>query len=238
MNKKKFVRAEEGKPPGISVVYYDIDGNMTIRYHDKNGKTGSIAWRNNNPGNLGWGTGEHAKATGCIDKARGRPIFPDYATGKESMRLLLKKDFNQRLTLNQLPRKYTGVKPQDPDTKEVEDYRRAIRIQTKFDMERTAQSLSEEEYEKLLKAMETHEGWQEGFEEFKEVEEITGTRINKKGVISEYRIRSTKGDRWLLKDAAIALAEEGRLHAVVVHAKKGAYLRPEYHSRSFRDMIC
>lgn len=50
MNKKKFVRAEEGKPPGISVIYYDTEGNMTIRYHDKNGKTGSIAWRNNNPG--------------------------------------------------------------------------------------------------------------------------------------------------------------------------------------------
>ena len=154
------------------------------------------------------------------------------------MRLLLKKDFYQGLTLNQLPRKYTGVKPQDPDTKEVEDYRRAIRVQTKFDMERTVKSLNEEEYEKLLKAMETHEGWQEGFEEFKEVEEITGTRINKKGVISEYRVRGTNGDRWLLKDAAIALAEEGCLHAVVVHAKKGSYLRPEYHSRSFRDMIC
>ena len=55
MNKKKFLRAEEGKPPGISVVYYDTDGNMTIRYHDKNGKTGSIAWRNNNPGNLAMG---------------------------------------------------------------------------------------------------------------------------------------------------------------------------------------
>lgn len=36
MNKKIFVRAEEGEPPGISVVYYDSDGNKTIRYHDKN----------------------------------------------------------------------------------------------------------------------------------------------------------------------------------------------------------
>ena len=52
MNKKIFVRAEEGEPPGISVVYYDTDGNKTIRYHDKNGKIGSHAWRNNNPGNL------------------------------------------------------------------------------------------------------------------------------------------------------------------------------------------
>jgi hypothetical protein len=32
-------------------------------------------------------------------------------------------------------------------------------------MERTVKSLNSEEYEKLLKAMETHEGWIEGYEE-------------------------------------------------------------------------
>jgi hypothetical protein len=169
MSSKKFIKAEEGKPPGISVVYYDSDGNMTIRHHNKNGKTGSIAWRNNNPGNLAWGSGAHAKKTGCIGKAKGRPVFPDYETGKQSMRLLLKEDFYQRLTLNELPRKYTGVKPGLPDTEEVLAYRRAIKIQTKFDMERTLKSLNNEEYEKLLKAMETHEGWLVGHEEFVEV---------------------------------------------------------------------
>jgi hypothetical protein len=238
MSKKKFIRAEEGKEAGISVVYFDTDGNMTIRYHEKNGKKGSIAWRNNNPGNLAWGSGEHAKATGCIGKARGRPIFPDYTTGKDSMRLLLKKDFYQRLTLNQLPKKYTGVKIEAPDTQEVEIYRKAIRIQTKFDMERTVKSLSEEEYEKLLKAMETHEGWLEGHEEFKVVEKIIGIRINEKRVISEYLVLGIKNERWLMKDAAITLAEEGSLHAIVVHAKNGNYLRPEYGSRSFKELLC
>jgi hypothetical protein len=62
----EFIRAVEGEPPGISVVYYDTDGNKTIRYHEKNGKVGSHAWRNNNPGNLAYGDGSHAKATGCI----------------------------------------------------------------------------------------------------------------------------------------------------------------------------
>jgi hypothetical protein len=38
MSSKKFIKAEEGEPPGISVVYYDSDGNKTIRYHDKNEK--------------------------------------------------------------------------------------------------------------------------------------------------------------------------------------------------------
>lgn len=238
MSKKRFVRAEEGEPPGISVVYYDTDGNKTIRYHDKNGKTGSHAWRNNNPGNLVYGDGSHAKETGGIGKAKKRTVFPDYDTGKQSMRLLLKKEFYQKLTLNELPRKYTGVKPGVPDTEEVITYRKAIRVLSKLDMERTVKSLNNEEYERLLKAMETHEGWIEGYEEFKVVEKITGIRMNKKRVISEYLVRGIRGERWLLKDAAIAMAEEGCLHAVVVHTKNGVYLRPEHGSKSFKELFC
>lgn len=238
MSKRRFIRATEGRPPGISVEYYDTDGNKTIRYHNKNGKIGTHAWRNNNPGNLAWGDGSHAKETCCIGKAKGRPVFPDYATGKQSMRLLLKKDFYQRLTLNALPRKYTGVPADKPDTKEVEDYRRAIRVQTKFDMTRTVKSLNNDEYEKLLKAMEVHEGWEEGHEEFVEVKSVVGIRMNKKHVILEYLIKDLKREQWCSKDAAIALAEEGRLHAIVIHAKRGAYLRPEFHAKSFRDLVC
>ena len=75
MSKKTYIRAEEGKPPGISVIYYDTDGNEAIRYHDKNGKIGSHAWRNNNPGNLGWGSGDHAKKTGCIGRLKSDLFF-------------------------------------------------------------------------------------------------------------------------------------------------------------------
>ena len=86
-------------------------------------------------------------------------------------------------------------------------------------MERTVKSLNDEEYEKLLKAMETHEGWIEGYEEFKVVQKIVGIRLNKKRAISEYLIKDQKQEQWYLKDSAIAMAEEGRLHAVVVHTK-------------------
>lgn len=238
MSKKRFIRATEGELPGISVVYYDTDGNKTIRYYDKNGKIGTHAWRNNNPGNLAWGDGSHARETGCIGKAKGRPVFPDYDTGKQSMRLLLKKDFYQRLTLNELPKKYTGVPADKPDTQEVEDYRKAIRVQTKFDMKRTVKALNNDEYEKLLKAMEVHEGWKEGFEEFVEVKSVVCVRMNRKHVISEYLIKDLKQEQWCSKDESIALAEEGRLHAIVVHAKRGAYLRPEFHAKPFRDLVC
>lgn len=238
MNKKIFVKAEEGQPPGISVVYYDTEGNKTIRYYEKNGKTGSHAWRNNNPGNLIYGDGSHAKATGCIGKAKKRPVFPDYETGKQSMRLLLKKDFYQKLTLNELPRKYTGVKPGELDTQEVITYRKVIRVLSKLDMERTLKSLNDEEYEKLLKAMETHEGWSEGHEEFVEVKKIACVRVNKKHVISEYLIKDLKQEKWHLKESAVAMAEEGCLYAIVVHAKTGSYLRPKYGSAPFKELLC
>ncbi|MDR3623515.1 MAG: hypothetical protein P4L16_00035 [Chlamydiales bacterium] len=51
------------------------------------------------------------------------------------------------------------------DAVEVILYRKAIRVISKLDMERTVKSLNDEEYEKLLKAMETHEGWIEGYTE-------------------------------------------------------------------------
>ena len=44
--------------------------------------------------------------------------------------------------------------------------------------------------------------------------------------------------QWHSKETAVALAEEGRLHAIVVHAKRGAYLRPEFHAKPFRDLVC
>lgn len=62
--------------------------------------------------------------------------------------------------------------------------------------------------------------------------------MNKKRVISEYLIKDLKQEQWCLKDVAIAMAEEGRLHAIVVHAKTGVYLRPEYGSKSFKELLC
>ena len=47
-------------------------------------------------------------------------------------------------------------------------------------MERTVKSLNDEEYEKLHKDPETHEGGIERYEEFKEVKKVAGIRMNKK----------------------------------------------------------
>ena len=142
------------------------------------------------------------------------------------------------LTLNQFVRKYTGVDQKDPDTEEVINYRKAIKFFTKFDMDRTIRSLNEKEYEKLLDAMKKHEGWREGKEEYIEVKKILGIHINKKRIIFEFLVGNSDASTWISKQEAIALAENGRLHAVIVHGKNGTYLRPEYHRIRFKDMIC
>ena len=47
-----------------------------------------------------------------------------------------------------------------------------------------------------------------------------------------------KDEYWLLKEAAIAMAQQGHLHAIDVHAKNRNYLRPEHSSKSFKELLC
>jgi hypothetical protein len=61
----------------------------------------------------------------------------------------------------------------------------------------------------------------------------------KRGVICEYCIQQNGKAVWLSKQEAIALAQEWRIHAIVVHCSNGTmYLRPEYHGKRFRGMVC
>ncbi len=241
----KYIKAEEG--PKNSVIYYDQEGNKLIRYWKKDvdepvDQASTRSWRNNNPGNHV--IGDFAKRNGAIGYAGSVPgtkskfaVYPDYATGRKAQAKRLKEGpMYIDLTLNNFVRKYTGVKSGEPDTQEVINYRRAIRIFTKFDMERTIRSLNNAEYEQLLDAMKKHEGWREGREEYIEVQKILGIHFNKRRVISEFLVGNSQASVWVSKKDAITLAEEGKLHAIVVHSKHGTYLRPEYHNTSFKQL--
>ena len=168
--RKRYIKAEEGSEN--SVVYYDEDGNQLIRHWKRYkgqpvSEASTRSWRNNNPGNLVYN--KLNRERGAIGNA-GKDgdgyvlaVFPDYATGRKAQWLLLKGSKYINLTLHDLPRKYLGLKI---DTQKVKDYRNSIHSFTKFDMERTIASLSEWEFAKLLDAMQNHEGWREGREEY------------------------------------------------------------------------
>lgn len=247
---KKFIRVEEG--PSNSVIYYDEDGNKLTRYWKSYedqpvDEASTRSWRNNNPGNLVMGP--FARENGAIGEAGFVPnqkkkklkfaVFPDYATGRKAQAKRLKHgDMYIDLTLNHFVRKYTGVEPEEPDTQEVINYRKAIKYFTKFDMDRTIRSLNNDEYEKLLDAMKKHEGFREGREEPTEIDQVQGVRLDRKHTISEFLIGNSAGTRWVLKKEAIDLAERGLLFAIVVHTKTGAYLRPKHHHKPFSELIC
>ena len=104
-------------------------------------------------------------------------------------------------------------------------------------MKRTVRSLNDAEYEQLLDAMTRHEGWRDGLEEPIFVKKILSVHVNSKRVISEFLIGDDQGKEWITKSSAISLAEAGRLHAILVHTKTGAYLRPEFHRTPFKQLI-
>ncbi len=98
-------------------------------------------------------------------------------------------------------------------------------------------SLNEEEFEELLSAMKTHEGWEVGFEEIIEVKKIINVRLDKKGVISDYLIQDAADQKWHSKDSAIAMAKKGLLHAIVVYAKRGTFLRSKLGYQPFKMLV-
>jgi hypothetical protein len=246
----KWTKAEKGER--LSIVYYDREGNKLIRRKDPTSGSlkGSKAWRHNNPGNLA--SGSHASKHGSIGAAsyitineQGKEqkftfaIFPSYDVGRGAMVALLKEPRYAKLTLEALPRKYTGVEDGKPDTKEVIAYRDFLRKSTKLDMTRTIQSLTEDEFNTLIKKMENYEGWHpwaEG-EEYIPIQKIVGVKLCNHR-ITNYLILNLFDKNWTSREEAIVLAENRQLRAVVVHNKKCTYLRPFPHDPPFRNMVC
>lgn len=228
-----FVRAQSGPPncgdpePMFTVQYFDEQGNMTIR------GSGSRAWRCNNPGNLRASKYSTSKQRRCIGTAGHQQdqyaVYPDYATGHEALVVMLKGGIYSPLSLREAMKRYDPANVKYIDT---------IISKTNLDPEQKIRSLNDRDFEKFWKAIEETEKWKVGQEDFIEKWYITGIRM-KRGIIQEYRIHQNGHDVWISKEQAIALTQELRIHAIVVHHSNGTvYLRPEYHAKPFREMVC
>lgn len=218
----KFVRAEEGVPAAgyekKTVRYYDEEGNVRIRFE------GSKAWRCNNPGNMKYKKGGFGMRHGGIGFALSMVVFPTEEAGRAALIARLKSPEFRILTMEEFP----SIWDKDNEI----NYREFILNKTKLAPDRKIETLTNEEFESFRKAIEKMEGWEESYEK----QYISA--VKKKGsTITEYLIHEKKGKRWLTKAEAIILAESGRLHAIVVHTKKGIYIRPEFHAKAFRDLV-
>lgn len=74
-----------------------------------------------------------------------------------------------------------------------------------LDPNRKINSLSDEEFERYWKAIEKNESWEEGSEDFIDKWIISGVH-KKRGVITEYLVKTNKGSIWLSKPQALELA--------------------------------
>ena len=253
MANKTYIWIKAEGNPDRSVTYSDKDGNKLTRYLDSkatNPPRGTKSWRHQNPGKVTHG--DFSKRQGEIgfacypnpDDPKKKlcfAIFPDYDTGKKAFATLMKTENYIDLTLNQFPRRYTGIlKDGIPDTKAVVEYRNNLQKISKFDMDRKIRSFTGEEYERLLDAIQRCEGWYPGDEKLEPApDKIIGVKFIKHKA-AEFLIQTVNGSKkWLTLAQAIARAEAHQLFAVVVHGPHGIYLRPYPHQPRFHDIaVC
>lgn len=221
-----YIRAEVGEKSAESDktarIYYDQDGNKMVRTE------GSRSWRNNNPGNLAYY--EFAKENGAIGSDGRFAIFPDYETGQRARKKLLKGSKYHHLTIKEMAYKY------EPESLEKsESYCACIISRSNLESTRKLDSLNDEEFDKLLQAMQACEGWEVGKETYFPIKKITEVCRGKDRTIQYFQI---DGDEWIPKETAIQLAEHANLSAVVVHMKNGnKYLRPKQNQPAFHALI-
>lgn len=209
-SKDPFVRVEEKN--ALRLIYYREDGSGSIYVGGKRN------WRNNNPGNIGYGNGILVKKLGAIGKAGGFAVFPDYETGRKAIFSVLKKDDFQSRTVS----KAIEVWAPKEDGNNTELYKKQVQAWTQIDLTRQVSSLTDDETEKLVAAIEKKEGTGAG--KIIEVpspgikKKILDVKKNKENLIIQYLI---EGYGWLRKAEAINLVEKDVVDAVIVKRQNG-----------------
>lgn len=196
----------------LRIIFYREDGSSEIYIG------GRRNWRNNNPGNIGYGNGKLVKSLGAIGQAGGFAVFPDYETGRRAIFSVLKKNDFQGRTVS----KAIEVWAPKEDGNNTELYKKHVQAWTQIDLTRHVNSLSGEELEKLVKAIERKEG--KGAGKIVEVpapgtkKKILDVKMNKENLIIQYLI---EGYGWLRKTEAVNLVEKDIVDAVIVKRKNG-----------------
>lgn len=203
----KFIKA---KYLGNKTVRYEVDSGEYVDYVG-----GTWAWRNNNPGNII--KGSFANKHGAIGDAGGFAVFSSYEVGENAQRSLLKIKKYQESKIWELIKAYAPKSDgNDPDhyTKLVKDF-------TGLDPDRLLKSLSDEEFEKVIKAIIRVEGYKKGDVKPVKLKKVLDTK-SEKGVIVSYLVEEYG---WISKSKAIEFAEKEIIDAVIVQGENGKHLR-------------
>lgn len=146
----------EPRPGSGTATSGDEHGGWT-RVHDELHVGGTLAWRNNNPGNLLPGTMPYRNAL-AIDR-RGLAIFASYEDGWTALRDTLRSRTYSPLTMAEALEKYApaGHGGNDPVL-----YADRVRQLTGLDPDRRVGDLNDAELERFMQAIKAVEGFEEG----------------------------------------------------------------------------
>lgn len=140
--------AKKGK--GKTVVY---SGDSSVRIK----KDGTIAWRNNNPGNMKCNQGDFAKRHGAIGCDGTFAIFPDTETGRKAQIALLKTQKYQNKSIRDV------IKAYSPDGNEA-NYIKYVTSKTGLSDDRKLSDVKPQEFDSLTGAMRRFENSKSGTE--------------------------------------------------------------------------
>jgi len=203
-----FIQGKGGK--GDTVIYSDDDGNLVIR------SGGTRSWRNNNPGNIR--PGSFSSGNGSIGSAGGFAVFPTYEAGRQALAVLLRGKTYSGLTLFSAVARYA---PHHENN--TANYRRLIKKLTGLDLERKIKTLNGSEFERLLDAIETIEGFKEGNEKLIKRTRVIDTEKGKGGSLERFLL---DGEGWVGKSDLIQLVRADLvINAVLVRANGSTYVR-------------
>ena len=134
---------------GGSLTYTNADGTTTSM------SGGSMAWRDNNPGNII--AGPFATSQGAIGSNNGFAVFPDVATGTAALTTLLESSSYQSLSVDAAIAKYAP-----PSQNNTASYQATIETQLGVSGSTPLSALSSSQMQTLQAAIQRVEGYSAG----------------------------------------------------------------------------
>jgi RHS repeat-associated protein len=156
---------------------------------NENRRGGSLAWRNNNPGNIQ--AGSFTNSHGAIGRAgqtrEGRfAVFPDEGTGRQAIGALLNGSGYRNLTPEGAIGRYAP-----PSENDTESYQRLVRGTIGDTGNRTVAQLSPQELGRMVTAVASVEGWVVGRITYERAPDGNGLSASVDYMVTGSRIRHT-----------------------------------------------
>ncbi|MBI5599122.1 MAG: hypothetical protein HY890_05220 [Deltaproteobacteria bacterium] len=135
---------------GMTVVY---SGNSSVTVK----KDGTLAWRNNNPGNLVCGS--FSESHGAIGCNKSKAVFPDIETGRKAQTSLLKTRRYQSSTIAGAIEQYAP-----PNQNPTEKYIQYVTKKTGMSRDRKLGGMTPQEFDRFTGAIRRYENLTPGTE--------------------------------------------------------------------------